>query len=219
MSEGGSAVGTDGPGRLDRREVHHGRVVRLSVDRVRFPDGSEGELEFIRHVGAAAVVPFLDSPAEPDPRVLLVRQYRYASGGYLYEVPAGLPDNGDEEWSDCAHRELAEETGYRAGELRYLTRIYTTPGFTNEVIHIFGAAALEVGASDHDHDEFIEVVAMRLSEAVERVRVGEIVDGKSVVALLFADRFRARAWADVREAPPRKPCPEGVSESGPNPSP
>jgi ADP-ribose pyrophosphatase len=218
MSEGGTAAGAEGPGRLERREVHHGRVVKLSVDRVRFPDGSEGELELIRHVGAAAVVPFLDSPTDPDPRVLLVRQYRYASGGYLYEVPAGLPDSANEEWSECAHRELAEETGYRAGELRYMTRIYTTPGFTNEVIHIFGAAALEGGTSDHDHDEFIEVVAMRLSEAIERVRVGEIVDGKSVAAFLFADRFRVRAWTEARAAPPRNPFPGGVSESGPDPS-
>ncbi len=182
--------GSDGTGRLSGRVVHDGRVVHLSVDRVRFPDGSEGSLELIRHPGAAAVVPFVDPPESPDPAILLLRQYRYASGGYLYEVPAGLPQGADEAWAECARRELAEETGYTAARFDYLTRIFTTPGFTNEVIHLFVATGLSAGTAALDPDEFITVQAFPFSRALEMVRTGEIVDCKTVAALLFTAAFR-----------------------------
>ena len=87
--DGRGGLSTHVPGRIDSEVVYEGRVVRLSVDTVRFPDGSEGQLEMIRHVGASAVLPFLGDLLDPDSYVLLVRQYRYASDGYLYEVPAG----------------------------------------------------------------------------------------------------------------------------------
>ena len=111
------------PGRIDSELVYDGRVVRLSVDTVRFPDGSEGQVEMIRHAGASAVLPFLGGLLDPDPDVILVRQYRYASDGYLYEVPAGLPAGPEESWEECAHRELEEETGMRAATMTPLTRI------------------------------------------------------------------------------------------------
>lgn len=179
----------DGPGRIDRRPVHSGRIVELSVDTVRFPDGSVGELELIRHRGASAVLPLLSPPGEADPEVLLVRQYRYATGGYVYEVPAGMPDREGEPWEDCARRELEEETGHRAGSLRSLTRIYTTPGFTDEVIRLFLAWDLEEGKSRLDHDEFVEVVRVPFSTAVEWVRDGAIVDCKSIATILYAAHF------------------------------
>lgn len=188
--------GPDGTGRLAGRVVHDGRVVHLSVDRVRFPDGSEGNLELIRHPGAAAVVPFVDAPGSPDPVILLLRQYRYASGGYLYEVPAGLPLGADEAWAECARRELAEETGYAAARIDYLTRIFTTPGFTNEVIHLFLATGLSAGDASRDPDEFITVHEFPFSRALEMVRTGEIVDCKTVAALLFTAAFRRSSAAD-----------------------
>lgn len=181
--------GEDEPGRLSSRSVHEGRIVRLSVDRVRFPDGSTGELEMIRHPGAAAVVPFVGSPGDPDPEILMVHQYRYAAGGYLHEIPAGLPKEG-ESWEACAHRELQEETGWQAENLDYLTEIRTTPGFTDELIRLFAAWGLRRGESDPDHDEFIEVVTLPLSKAIEMVRRGEITDGKTVAALLYSHAFR-----------------------------
>ncbi len=190
-------------GRIGRREVHDGRIVKLSVDRVRFPDGSEGDLEFIRHPGASAILPFLDDPRGDDPKVLLLRQYRYAAGGELWELPAGLPDGEGESWRACAVRELEEETGYRARELRYLTRIYTTPGFTDEVIHLFAAAGLEPGETGRDEDEFIEVVPLRLSQVWTMVREGTIIDAKSLSALLFWRAFGLEAWAAEVPAPPR----------------
>ena len=176
-------------GHLGSRLIHDGRVVHLSVDRVRFPDGSEGELELIRHRGASAVVPFLGDPGDPDPALVLIHQYRYAAGGFVYEIPAGIPGDG-EAWEACARRELEEETGYVAGTLWPLTRIFTTPGFTNEEIHIFQAGELTEGAVQRDRDEFMEVLAVPFSRVLEMVADGVIRDGKSLVGIMMADRFR-----------------------------
>ena len=176
-------------GHVSSRLVHHGRIVRLSVDTVRFPDGSTGELEMIRHPGAAAVLPVVGSLEEEDPQVVLLRQYRYASGGYLYEIPAGLPSGPDEPWDACAHRELEEETGYRAATLVPLTAIYTTPGFTDEVIRLYVATELSKGESNLDDDEFVEVMTFPFSEVLEMVRRGDIVDCKSVSTILYAAQF------------------------------
>lgn len=177
------------PGRISGRKVHEGRIVKLSVDTVRFPDGSTGELEMIRHPGAAAILPVVGSAAEADPEVLLLRQYRYAAGGYLYEVPAGLPLGPDEAWEDCARRELEEETGHQASKLTPMTRILTTPGFTDEVIHLYVAEGLSEGRGQLDEDEFVEVLRMRFSQVVEMVRNGEITDCKSVATILYAAAF------------------------------
>jgi ADP-ribose pyrophosphatase len=172
------------PGRIGTRLIHDGRVVHLSMDQVRFPDGTVGELEFIRHRGASAVVPFLGDPMDPDPEVVLIHQYRYAAGGFVYEIPAGIPLDG-EGWEECARRELEEETGYLAGSLQPLTRFLTTPGFTNEEIHLFLATELEKGEVRRDKDEFLEVVVFPFSRVLSLVREGVIRDGKSLVGILL----------------------------------
>jgi ADP-ribose pyrophosphatase len=177
------------PGRIASRLVHDGRIVRLSVDTVRFPDGSTGELEMIRHSGAAAVLPVLGDPHGPDPQIVLIRQYRYASDGYMYEVPAGRPDQPGEDWEVCARRELEEETGLIAGNLVHMTTIYTTPGFTDERIHLYMATELREGNGSLDEDEFVEPVTMTMSAALERVRAGDITDAKTICTLLFAAGF------------------------------
>lgn len=189
FSEGTGVTPSEKAGHLDSRVIHDGRVVHLSLDRVRFPDGSEGELELIRHRGASAIVPFLGSSDDPDPEVVLVHQYRYAAGGFVYEIPAGIPFDG-ESWEECARRELEEETGYIAEELVPLTSFFTTPGFTNEEIHLFQAFGLRKGAVRRDEDEFMEVVELPFSRALQFVREGELRDGKSMIGLLFVDRFR-----------------------------
>ena len=184
-----TASGTEAEvGHISSRVIHDGRVVHLSVDRVRFPDGREGELEFIRHRGASAVVPLLGDPKDPDPDLVLIRQYRYAAGGVVFEIPAGIPEDG-ESWESCARRELEEETGYQGAHFEALTALFTTPGFTNELIHFFLATGLSAGEVDRYDDEFIEVVTVPFSEALTLIRKGEIRDGKSVAALLFVDRF------------------------------
>ncbi|TVP73930.1 MAG: NUDIX hydrolase [Gemmatimonadales bacterium] len=192
----------EGPGRIGRREIWDGRIVRLSLDTVRFPDGRTGELEFIRHRGAAAVVPFLDDPLDPDPRIVVLRQYRYAAGGVILEIPAGIVDPGDADWESCARRELEEETGHRTADLRYLAPIHTTPGFTDEVIHLFAAAALSEGRKDRDEDEYLEVETLRLSELLEGIRDGAITDAKTVAALQHVHAFRDQVWPQRRSAPP-----------------
>ena len=178
------------PGKISSSRVYTGRIVSLDVDRVRFPDGSEGELEMIRHSGASAVVPFLGDPQGDDPQILLIRQYRYAAEGFVYEIPAGRLDDGEDP-AVCARRELQEETGCTAERLERLTTIYTTPGFTDERIHLFLASGLTHGESATETDEFLELVPTPLSRALEMIERGEIVDGKTVVGILFAAGFRA----------------------------
>ena len=176
------------PGQVSSRRVYNGRVISLDVDEVRFPDGSIGSLEMIRHPGASAVVPLLDADEE-DPQVLLIRQYRYASAGYLYEIPAGRLDAGESPL-ECAHRELSEETGYRAERVEHLFTMYTTPGFTDEKIHLFLATGLSAGESHREADEFMELVPTKLSRALSMIEQGEIQDAKTALALLHAAVFR-----------------------------
>lgn len=175
--------------RLDSARVYTGRVLNLDVDRVRFPDGSVGELEIIRHPGASAVIPFVSDPGGEDPQVLLIRQYRYATEQVIYEIPAGRLDPGETPLA-CAIRELREETGCTAERVEPLITIYTTPGFTDEKIHLFMATGLTMGAAALEGDEFIEVVTRPLSEVLAMVERGDIVDGKSLIAILYAAGFR-----------------------------
>ena len=176
---------------LSHRRIYTGRVVNLDVDTVRFPDGSTGELEMIRHPGAAAVVPLASDPQGPDPTVLLIRQYRYATGGTVLEIPAGRLSPGEDP-ETCARRELLEEVGVTAGRIERLTTIWTTPGFTDERIHLFCAMDLGTGSAAREPDEFIEVVPTTLSQALELVRGGEICDGKTVAAILYMAGFTLR---------------------------
>ena len=155
----------------------------------------------IRHSGASAVLPLLGKRSDPDPEIVLIRQYRYASGGYMLEVPAGRPDAPGEDWEVCARRELEEETGMSAGRIVRMTGIYTTPGFTDEFIHLYLAEDLREGTTAYDHDEFIEIARMPLSEALRRVESGEINDGKTIICLLYARTFLLSAGAGGAEPP------------------
>ena len=144
----------------------------------------------IRHPGASAVVPFLGDPRSEDPQVLLIRQYRYAADGYLYEIPAGRLNSGEDP-RDCASRELQEETGCTAAQFDYLLTMYTTPGFTDEKIHLYMATGLVSGETKHEADEFLELYPVLLSRALAMIEAGEIRDGKTALGLLFAAGFRA----------------------------
>jgi ADP-ribose pyrophosphatase len=178
-------------GKVDSRREYTGRVINLDIDRVRFPDGSIGELEMIRHSGASAVVPFLNEPTAEDPQLLLIRQYRYAAGGFMYEIPAGRLDTGEAP-AACARRELEEETGWTADRIEHVFTFYTTPGFTDEVIHIFRARLISRGEARREADEFMELVPVSMSTALEMIHRGEIMDGKTIVALLYMAQFDER---------------------------
>jgi ADP-ribose pyrophosphatase len=171
----------------DRR--YHGRIISLDVDTVRFPDNTTGQLEMIRHPGASAVVPFLDDPGSSDPRVLLIRQFRHAADSYIWEIPAGRLDPGETP-AQCAARELKEETGMIGGQLEWLTTIYTTPGFTDERIHLYLATGLREGEHQREVDEFLELVPTRWSQVLDLIRNRDIMDGKTLSALLYAGAFR-----------------------------
>ena len=177
------------PGTLESRRIYTGRVLNLDVDRVRFPDGSVGELEIIKHSGASAVVPFLSDPAGEDPQLLLIKQYRYAANGFVYELPAGRLDPGEDP-ADCARRELREETGCTADRVEFLYTMYTTPGFTDERIHLFMATGLTQGETGHESDEFLTIETHPLSRALEMIRDGAIQDAKTALGILYAAGFR-----------------------------
>jgi ADP-ribose pyrophosphatase len=159
-----------------------GFKVEVSRERVTLPNGQVADLDIVHHPGAAAIVPFAS-----DDEVLLIRQYRHAAGGTIYEVPAGKLDPGDTPES-CAARELEEEAGARAGRLEKLGWVFTTPGFTDEVIHLFAAFELETVPTRHETDEVIEVVRMTLPAALDLVWRGELNDAKSALALVHAAR-------------------------------
>jgi ADP-ribose pyrophosphatase len=167
-----------------------GRIIDVDLDTVEFPDGSTGRLEMVRHPGASAIVPFLDEPVAPDPRVLLLRQFRHAAEGFIWEIPAGRLDPGETP-EHCARRELAEETGMRAAHVTPLTTIFTTPGFTDEKIHLFVANGLEEGSHRREQDEFLEVHALPWSDVMLMVERGELQDAKTLVALMYVGLFRA----------------------------
>jgi ADP-ribose pyrophosphatase len=178
------------PGKISRRRIHTGKIISLDSDTVRFPDGSVGEMDIIRHPGASAIVPFLSDATGADPQLLLIRQYRYAADQYLYEIPAGRLDPGEEP-RDCARRELREETGCSARQIDFLFTMYTTPGFTDERIHLFMATGLERGETAHEADEFLTVETVTLSHALRLIQQGEIKDAKTALGILFAAGFHS----------------------------
>jgi len=168
--------------RLGTREIYRGRTFNVDVDSVRLPNGREMDLELVHHRGAAAVVPVLE-----DGTVLLVRQYRYATGGWLLEIPAGKLDGGESP-ETCAAREAEEEVGYRPGKLEPLGWIWTTPGFADEKIWLYLATDLQEAQQGLEDDEVLSIERMPLEEAVEKAFRGEIHDAKSAIALMRAAR-------------------------------
>jgi len=159
------------------RNIYTGKVITLNVDTVKLPNGVTVDLETIRHPGAAAIVPI-----EDDGTVVLIRQFRHAAGGFIYEIPAGKLDSGEDPLH-CAARELEEEVGYRASSFELLSSIFTAPGFADEVIHVYKATGLTKGRQQLDRDEVLEIVEMPLHRAIARIHDGTIRDGKTIVGL------------------------------------
>ena len=164
-----------------RRQVYRGRVVDFGVEKVRLPNGVETELEIVRHPGAAGVVA-LDEQL----RVVLIHQYRHAGGGFLWEIPAGVLQPGEEPVA-CAQRELAEEVGLAARRLELLVSMLPTPGYSDECIHLFLGRELSSVAMAREEDEVIQSVErIPLADALAMVRRREIPDAKTALALLLA---------------------------------
>lgn len=166
------------------REIYSGRLIRLNRETVALPNGTDVELDIVHHPGGAVVVALDD-----EDKVCMLRQYRHAAGGVIWELPAGCIDAGDGEPLATARRELEEEAGLVARDWRELGSILTTPGFCDEVLYLFLARGLRETSTDHGDDELIEVRWLRFPDALRMVMDNEIRDAKSVSGL-----FKARAF-------------------------
>jgi len=167
------------------RPVYKGRLIRLEIKTVRLPNGLDIELELIRHPGAALVVPLLDGAK----RLILLRQFRAAVNGYLYELPAGTLKKGESALA-CAKREIREETGYSASVFRKIGEIFPVPGYSTERITVFKARGLRKSRALPEKDEVIERTVMSTDEVNKLFRKGCIKDAKTVCALALCGLLR-----------------------------
>lgn len=165
---------------MERKSIYHGRIIDVDVENVTLPNGAEAELEIVRHPGGAAVVAI-----DAEQRVCLLRQYRHAMGGWMWELPAGKLDRGEPP-QEAAVRELEEEAGLRAAHWQALGHAVSSPGVFTEVVHLFLARDLATVPANTEPHELIEVHWLPFNEAVARVHAGDFVDGKTVIGLLRA---------------------------------
>jgi ADP-ribose pyrophosphatase len=168
---------------LSSRTVYRGRLLHVLEDEVRLPDGASARREYIRHPGAVMIIPVLDAET-----VVLVRQFRYPLRRHFYELPAGKREQGEDPLA-TARRELREECGYEAAEWRRLASIHPCIGYSDEAIDIYLARGLTHVGQATDDEEFVEVVPMKLTEALEWIRDGRITEVKAVIGLMWAERF------------------------------
>lgn len=167
--------------RLSSRHIYRGSIINLRLDEVELPDGRQAIREIIEHPGAAVIAP-IDSSG----RLHMVRQYRDAAAETLLELPAGKLDRGEDPLS-CARRELREELGLDAESIAPLASFYSSPGFCDEVLHLFLAEGLEQKGAQTDHDEFIEAEVRPLDGLDDWL--GEVRDAKSITGILLARRY------------------------------
>ena len=165
--------------RLSTETVFEGKIVTVRVDAVSLTNGVKAVREVVEHRPAVAIVPFDD-----DGQIILVSQFRYPVGEQLLEVPAGIIEEGETS-EQCADRELQEEIGYRAREMRFLGSFWTAPGFSDELMYAFVATGLEPSRLEPDEDEDITVVRVPVSRVREMIEAGEIRDSKTIAALLM----------------------------------
>jgi ADP-ribose pyrophosphatase len=164
--------------------IYSGRIMDIVLDRVRLQSGKITTREIVKHPGAVAVIPLLGD------KIIMVRQYRYATSKILLEVPAGTLREGEEP-EECARRELLEETGYLARRLKLMFQCYVAPGYSSEIVYIYLATQLSQQTQDPEEDEFIEVVKIDLSGVLQMIRRNEIRDAKTIGGILYLDRYLA----------------------------
>ncbi len=167
-----------------RRMIHQGRVFQVMTENVTLSNGITVDMDLVNHPGASAIVPLAENN-----HVILLRQYRHAIGGYLWEIPAGTLNQGENPLA-CARRELAEETGFGAKSWRKLGELIPVPGYSNKRIHLYLACDLEKAKSDPDADEILEVHSVAWEDAMNMILDGRIQDAKTISSLLMADRTR-----------------------------
>ena len=181
---------------LSEEQVFHGRLLDVRRDTVRLPNGKTATREYVVHPGAVAIVPILD-----DGRLVVERQFRHPMGRVMLEFPAGKRDPDEPTWN-CAMRELAEETGYRASEWARAGVLHNAVAYSTEGIEIWFARGLSLGACQPDEGEFVEVSTATLDELLVLARDGELTDAKTLIALLWLQNWRAGHWTlDWQPAP------------------
>ncbi|GAA0115950.1 NUDIX hydrolase [Clostridium senegalense] len=159
--------------------IHKGKILNLKIEEVKLPNGKTSKREIVEHRGAVAILAFKDENT-----ILLVNQFRKPLNETILEIPAGKLEIGEEPII-CAQRELEEETGYKANNLKFLGKIVTTPGFSDEIIYIYKATGLYDGTIGGDEDEFIELEEITIDKLKEKIKNGEVIDGKTIAALGF----------------------------------
>ena len=164
-------------------KIFSGKLIDLYFDHVELPNGKSSTREWINHPGAVCIVPIL-----PDGNLCLIRQYRYGPRDEFIEIPAGKLDTGEDPLV-CAKRELQEEIGYIAGKLTFLTNIYPAIGFSNEKMWMYLAEDLQLSNQSLDQDEFLELLPLSLEEAIDFINQGKITDVKTIIGILWLDRF------------------------------
>lgn len=172
--------------RLSRDLVAHGAIIDYYQDTIQVPNGNVVKWDFIKHNGAAAVV-----PVDDEGRLIMVKQYRNALERYTLEIPAGGLNGQEEPTIEAAARELAEETGYTAEHMELLITLCTTVAFCNEKIDIYLAKGLKPGEQHLDEDEYVRVGSYTVEELTEKIYAGEIQDSKTIAAILaYKDKYR-----------------------------
>jgi ADP-ribose pyrophosphatase len=184
---------------LSSKVSFEGPVFRVVTDEVREPGGQPRRRDVVRHHGSVVIFAVDDSKSKRDPLILLERQYRHAAAQYLYEVPAGSLEPGEDPLAG-AKRELLEETGYKAKHWSKLVRYFASPGFLGEWMQIFVAEDLTPGDAQPEEDEQIELFAVPLSELLREIEAGRILDGKTVASALLYDRLRKQRQRAERAA-------------------
>ena len=164
---------------LDHQEIYSGKIIKLHVDKIQQASGRTTIREVVLHPGGVTAVPVLD-----DGRLLLIRQFRYPIGKYILELPAGKLDSGQSP-ADTVAREIEEETGHRAGSLTYQCAFYTSPGISNELIHLFIARNLTPCPQRLEEGEHITVEPYTVEECLQKISAGEIADGKTILGILW----------------------------------
>ncbi len=162
---------------IHSKKIFEGKLISLQVDEVSLPNGKTSTREIVKHPGAVATLAITD-----EEKLVLVRQFRKPLEKVTLELPAGKLDPGESP-EMCARRELAEETGYQAEHLQHVVSFYTSPGFADEIIHLYEATQLKDGDAKPDQDEFVEVVELTLEEAFAAIAAGDICDAKTVSAV------------------------------------
>lgn len=164
---------------IKKENIYTGRIVNLTRELVKLPNGRKRWLEIIEHPGSVAIVPMISND-----EVVLIRQYRHAAGGFIWEIPAGTLEKGESPLA-CAKREIVEEIGFSAKRMKKLISIRPTPGFCNEILHLFKATSLMPAIQKLDYDECLKRRIFKLDTAIKMVCKGLILDAKTIIGLFF----------------------------------